>query len=159
MVVASNHWDFYQFRKKFYQGSTTWIEWFDSTKLSFRLRSLKIFFFAEPIIEWFLLGDRIEHEGLKRISDMPHGGCRVVIHGYIHSLFNRYVSAPTAGSGFLGLITALAGLCTIMFSITAWDNALCSTAWIFRMVNTPIPGWKYGCRWGVWQVSQPCFIF
>jgi len=50
---------------------------------------------------------------------MPHGDSRVVIHGYTHSLFNRYVSAPTAGAGFLGLITALAGLCTIVFSFTA----------------------------------------
>jgi len=38
---------------------------------------------------------------------MPHGDSRVVIHGYAHSLFNRYVSAPTDGAGFLGLITAL----------------------------------------------------
>ncbi len=27
---------------------------------------------------------------------MPHGDSRVVIHGYIHTLFNRYVSTTTA---------------------------------------------------------------
>lgn len=64
---------------------------------------------------------------------MPHGDSRVVIHGYTHSLFNRYVSTTIA----------LALFKTPNYNSTIWLFVHPYTESVYDKIRKPI---RSGCH-------------